>query len=513
MDNIKNMNTGSTRMVGEICDRTVLTETVSDFTLPDYQPEIKRLLRIRATVSPTEKYIGVGNAEFSGTVNYAILYAGSDGALYCVDQSEEYRFTCPVEASADFDLGAGLTCDVETVPELPQGRVSGPRKLNIKCRLHSRVRLYGMRLLEERIMGSPDVGLERLMGSTECAEIFVGMGDEIRLGDEILTDGGASDRVISAEGQVYISDADAGSGCVNCRGEVAVKLLCCREGEKELPTVQNRRIPFSAEIPVDGAEVNCVAFCRGVCSDILVTVEEGRILLELGVHLTARAYRNGTVSYTRDLYSTAADGEVSYRSYPVSRFLLCTGGNFSLNTTLPVEEAGIRTGQNVVDLTLYPTLASFETVNGKYVLNGKCRCQTILSAEEDYTVQEFEVPFRYLCEGEREMPSSYEVELTPITCRARMDGERIAVDAEIAVRILTFADGEITAFYDAVLDEELPRAGASYTVAYPSHEDTLWSVAKRYHRAVSTLSEMNPLPGAFSADAPDSLAGVNYLLV
>ena len=51
-------------------DRTVITELSEEFSLPDYQPEMKRLLRVRATVLPSDQYVGAGNVECSGRIDY-----------------------------------------------------------------------------------------------------------------------------------------------------------------------------------------------------------------------------------------------------------------------------------------------------------------------------------------------------------------------------------------------------------------------------------------------------------
>ena len=45
-------------------ERDVTTELSSDFTLPDYYPEIRKLLMIETNVSPAERYIGGGSVEF-----------------------------------------------------------------------------------------------------------------------------------------------------------------------------------------------------------------------------------------------------------------------------------------------------------------------------------------------------------------------------------------------------------------------------------------------------------------
>ena len=518
MDNYIKIEAGGARIRDLLCDRQSVTDVTGDFSLPDYQPEVKRLLRVTATVSPPDKYIGAGNVDLSGMIDYCILYAGNDGALYSVTQGQEYQISIPLERTSEFELGDGLVCDVDVASDMVTGRVLAPRKLSVKCRLRSHARFYGTRYLEESISGGGENGIERLRGSAECARIFVGLGEPLQLGDEIICESQDDDlRVISAEGQVFVTEAVAGSGCVNCRGEVSLKLLCAHEGMTGADAVKTfwRRIPFAQAVSVDGTEVNCDACAHGVCSDINVTVEDGRILCELGIRLTARAARNEVVPYTRDVYSTTSKCESRYRTGTLPVAGKCRVGNFSLGTTLSLEEAGIRAGLDLVDVSAFPTVTAMEIEKGKTLLTGKCRIHAILFGEE-LVAQEFEVPFRYetealLCDGEK--LCDYHATVAAISCKTRLDGERIGVDAELAVSLFARSEKEIRMLTDASFGEAIPRSDATYTICYPSREDTLWSVAKRYNRPVSVIFERNGLSGAPAADSLESLAGVNYLLV
>ena len=51
------------RMQAPLGERQMVTELSEDIELPDYQPEIKRLLRVKAKESPADSYIGAGNVE------------------------------------------------------------------------------------------------------------------------------------------------------------------------------------------------------------------------------------------------------------------------------------------------------------------------------------------------------------------------------------------------------------------------------------------------------------------
>lgn len=496
-----------------ILNKEVTTEIATDLTLPDYQPPVKRLLRVRAVVSPPDRYISAGNAEFSGTVDYSVLYAGEDSAIYCANHTEEYRFGVPMEVASDIELGEGLLCDVPVCTESTSGRVTAPRKLALKCRLHATVHIFGVRCMEEQTSALPPEGTERLLSHVECAQIFAGSDEPLRLGDEILCEGtGDALRVICASAQVFVTEATAGSGTVHCRGEVCLKLLCAHEVEGDIPSPLFRRIPFSHEVPTDGVEVNCDCCAYGSCSDLQITVEDGKILCDVSILLKTKAQRNVSVSYTRDLYSTVAETETRYVGCTAPGALLCHNGNVSLNTTLSLEEAGIRPGQRVVDIDLQPTVTAMESERGKVQLSGNCRCFAILFDGEDYGIQEFDLPFRYAVDCPT-APTAYEAIVDVITCRSRADGERVGVDAELSVCLALRTETDFSLVAEAVMGETIHTNSAVCTVCYPGKGDTLWSVAKRHHRAVSALSAANALSDAPRADSPESLAGVTYLLI
>ena len=511
MENYK--KEGGARIRATVCERQIGSELIGDLSLPDYQPEIKRLLRVKATVSPPDCYVGVGGVELSGVVDYRILYAGHDGSLYCATHAQDYRFDLPLELPADFDIGEGLTCDAETVAEAVAARVSSPRRLSLRCKLRSDVRAWGTRTVEEELDAVEESSLERLFGEATCGEFFGGVSDSFVLGDEILLDSQWKDlRVVSAEGQVFVSEAMAGSGCVICRGEVCVKLLCAHDGDAGA-SVQLRKLPFSQTVAVDGCEVNCECAAHGVCSEVQVNVEEGRMICDVTCRLQARAQRNREIRYTRDLYSTEAEGESRYAELIMPTAVRCLNGNFSLNKTMTLEEAGVRAGMSVIDVSMTPAAATLERSGGRCILSGKCRCSLILFDGEEMSAQELELPYRYETDPIGEEITDSISTVDAISCRARVDGERISLDAELAVCAVMRGASRVLALSEMRFGDAVPKRSASYTICYPAKGDSLWSIAKRYHRSVDSLSEINALNGAPAADSPDSLSGVVYLLV
>ncbi len=498
-----------------ICARQATAELNTDLSLPDYLPEVKRLLCVRAVAMPADRYVGVGNAELSGTVEYRMLYAGHDGAIYGTTHKEDYQLALPMDVNTEVDVSEGVVCDVEVVPEAVTGRVSAPRKLSLRSRLRADVRVLGMRRMEVDGVHTASTAMERLCGEMPCARVFAGKGESFTLADEVVFDANRQDlRVIATEGQVFVAEADAGSGCVNCRGEVYLKLIYCYEGSEEPCSVQIRKLPFSQSVPVEGCEVNCEACAHGVCSDLHATVEDGRANCEVTVHLQARAMRNETLCYVKDVYSTELTSESRYVEQILPQAIRCANGNFSLNATLTPEESGLRAGGRVLDVALIPTVTGVECQRGRAILSGRCRCHLLLSDGEESYAQEAELPFRYEIDGVEGCAEEYEAVVDPLSCRARADGDRIAVDAEMAVCLSVRGSASTRMLSEVRFGEAVERdSTAVYTVCYPTPADSLWSISKKYHRAVASVADQNSLPGAAAADSPDSLAGVSYLLV
>ena len=84
-----------------MCDRSVIGEISGDFTLPDYQPEIKKLIRVSANILPATRYVGDRCAELSGNVDYYVIYTGSDNQIYCAPLTAEYKIEVPFDTAEE----------------------------------------------------------------------------------------------------------------------------------------------------------------------------------------------------------------------------------------------------------------------------------------------------------------------------------------------------------------------------------------------------------------------------
>ncbi len=522
-----------------LTDRILTTEISGDFSLPDYQPEIKRLLRIGVGILPPMCTGSGRDTEMSGTLDYYVLYMGHDNALWCAPLSTEYRVAVPTEDNlGDLSAGEPFVCLGDVSADTPIGRVTAPRRLSIRCKLQVHARVYGECLL--RASDEADSGTEMLTGDASVARLWRTMGEMIPLQDDIILPPGTGDRrAVCAEGTVMISEALPADGTVHLRGEVTVKLTVAPDDTAQaaeafasdeatpktasLLDVIGRKVPFSASVEMEGVTPDCTATAIGYCTDLSVEMEDGHIHLDLGVIPDVRAQKNETVTYIKDLYSTECRLGTRHTTLPTERAARALNGNFTLSDSLPLSDIGMDAGATIVDATAtaVPTALTVEGERGRCVLSGTCHAHLLLLRDGEYASATMDIPFRYEFDDPARAgdaagtDTGFDGAVTVLHCRGRSDGERVSLDAELAVALRTHSPAPLEALSDTFEDSTpdcAPRRRGEYVICFPAPTDTLWSVAKRYHAPMTALSAANNLP-ASPADAPESLDGVGYLIV
>ena len=144
MDKI-NTPSGKANIQGDYAGGLIYCDCTGEFVLPDYLPEIRKIIRIDAKAIPSGKFIGSQKAEFAGIVAYTVIYAGAEGELSSTSLSSDYEFSCnlPSSSEGDFAIVADTSVD-NTVC-----RLFGPRKLSLRSTLKSRTHVYARNKISE----------------------------------------------------------------------------------------------------------------------------------------------------------------------------------------------------------------------------------------------------------------------------------------------------------------------------------------------------------------------------
>ena len=498
--NMSNSNNGEIfethpkRLCMPLCDRFVTTDISNDYTLPDYEPEIRRILNVSSVVTPPAKYISATGAEFNGNVDYNVLYVGADGELHSVPLGAEYSFNVPIDTDG-FDFNEGVVSCTDSSVQNISTRLTGPRKLNVKCRIKSHARAYGTMMLDERVNGGVRRdSVEILEENCENAKIVRGSSEILELSEEILRDNSAT-KIVGADSNVFISSVTPYDGSVNVQGEAYLKLLCTEDGERGIHSNITQRVPFSISMDLDDITPRSSCSAKGYVSDLSVSNEEGRVICDLGIFVDVEGQTPTTVKYVKDMYSTEKESNCFFRDYSVPTYGYNHNGNFSMNERIMRENLSIPDECRIVDVYAGVFVDNTDIQNGKATVLGNIKYTIILCCNGEYSSVDVVLPAKYEFDVDNNNVTSCESNMSVLFCKARMDSDNISIDSEIGIVSTGVGSTDIMTLDEINFGSEIGKRKGEITVCYRGADDSLWSIAKKYHIPASHIEKMNSTCG------------------
>lgn len=488
----------------------VFAETNEDFILPDYMPEVRRVLRLETRLLRGEKFVGGGKAEFDGTVLYTLFYTDNEEKLTAVPLESRYEYRVGLGA----DAGDLIYSDeaLESVSLRP----SGPRRVNVRAKIRAAVHEVKDEAASVPLSILAEEDCPCLWREEKVLRTVRLLSDGFEASAErMLESDGEEIRPLYASAEALVEHAQAKDGHVHCRGTVFIRALA--EKGTEIHTL-TARVPFEEELIASECLTGDAVTARGVCSRVELEVEEDgvRSLLHATAFcsLSAEARRNEDVSVLTDLYSTEKDLRLTYTPSHTESLRECFAGNFTVEA-----DTAAREGEKCLLSSVSVRDSAVKAVGEKAILTGECRAELLCQSEgEGFYAEDLTFPFRIeipLTAAANETDVTA-LSVTPLFTEVSVQGGQRNLSAEMAVSLYTLRPVTVTVPATLEGESERPKAdGQSVTVYYPTDEDSLWSVGKRYGMRMEELKKQNGilLDEDTALDDTKTLDGMAWLFV
>lgn len=512
----------------EICPEIPATDAGCDYTLPDYLPEIRRVLSVRAEVLPAAHYESEGKVDVGGTVMHTLLYADGEGRLASLPLHADYTFSI---GSEEDEIEKAV---IDTSVEGTVCRLGGPRKVSLRTRLSSRAHLLGEESVAPEIRGMGSEcdrdSIERLCERIESEKLRSVRSPEISLSGSFPLEGtGESTRAVWSGGGVLVNECRAERDAVSARGEVWVRVLCA-DGEGT-PHTLRERIPFDTRVELAGVREGdgCVCHGRILSSDVSIAMGEGEerayITVDLCIELEITAVGREISSPTTALYSTAYDMVSRYRDLTYHRPLGVSMGHYTVSGSRSRAECDAEEAHTVIDAHGRCEVGTVSADGGRAVVSGRVLCDLIFAEPPagEGTVPVLlsatvECPFRIACDLHLDAGAApvFVCHASLIGARGRLEEKTISVDCELALWVRAYEKRTMRILASAEPAGALAREeDGCVHVVYPQKGDSLFSLSARYHQKRAAVAAANNLPDAAmeNAASPASLDGVHHLLI
>ena len=474
-------------------------ESSAEYILPDYNPDLRKLLYTWCEVKPAGKFSSDEQVDFSGVVEYRCIYADKDGEMSEVSFTSDYEYSVNLTGEAQ---------DADSIPTVQnyQIRVLGPRKISAKASLaceniHSLDKCRN----DGAIAHGEDIELERK--NVRCGRLRTVESEERELAEEMLRlDGVALDEisVVSAMAECGASEFSRDGGEGRCKSEFLVKLIYRDPVGQVIPfeyTLTGEGVIPLDGIP-DGAQVVCTPRVLSERFECLPTDDGVNMVANLIVKWEAVCVYNDEHSVVTDAYSTEYALDNKYATLSLVNYGAPLRERLSVEGKAPCDLAECGKIKEVLLMGARAKIVEKKMDAGELSVSLEFKIQGVISCyDANESITYAPIKFSDVTTKKVNISSQKCDNFSAIVRVSAVNTSYKIDDADIRYILIAYLDvipcSEVqTKILESASrneNEKIEKCSGRVTVYYTEPTDTLFSVAKRYHTAISTLLENNEI--------------------
>ena len=464
-----------------------------DFSLPDYCPDIERILKCRICPSITSKSITGNRLDVDGVTVIRLYYLDSKKqAIRCCEHSSP--FSCSFELKS---TSPDMAASVRVKTEYLNCRAVSPRRLDI----HGTITVIASVYSKGNQEYCTDIEGEDIQQRKreETVSNLCGIGQQQFSVSEVLDIGqgkGSPESILRSELSISLDDSRAIEDKLMLKGEAVLRVLYVTDIETGAQDFMTFNIPFSQVIDVPGitdSTVNDISVDVMSCDVSLKSeFDANSTLITLDARLSALvfAYEPMTVELIEDTYSTTYELELEYKNVPIKRLI----GNTDMSSSVKDE---INTGDNGITkvIDLWCDSINFITAveNNTMNIRGKLNCCMLAL---DKFCSEKAVDFSItpdMTECPQSVTANTSVTVPDMSFRITGDNT-VEIKADMRMRCSAYESGTRRCVTSANALEDRMRkkdSTAALTLYYADEGESLWNIAQLYCTSVEAIQLEN----------------------
>ncbi len=513
----------SDRSYRRVSARELCADVSCDYILPDYLGEVRKILFTEARAVPLPTYINGEDVCVSGTVHFKMVYMDSENRLSCAEFSEDYEASERI--GSDGLLGAGA----HTAASGYSMRLLGPRKISAKARVEAD--LTAVSEAENEVGGNAfDAGevelatreilvcdtVMRESTEREYAEELVFL--EGAISDEVEIPYSTVESVVEdcrvKDGEIWVSGEHTVSALVKCADEPVYLTKCS--------------VPFAESFTADNLADGMYAICDVSATSLKISqnpTETGTsVTASLIAEYTPRALGNRAATVVTDGYMKECGVATEHSELEVEELIYAATHSEKAESTASLEELSLSGVRDLLSVRAEVGIGGVEACEGCVKVTCDIKFSGIAcEVNEDSTVAY--LPVKHTAKLVREIPIScasrdkIRVEIMPraYSPEGYVDGDNICLNVGVMLDAMVYEKKcyKVLTSIDATEEAFESLGGKTVFVYYPDADDTLFSVARKFHTTTEKIAIDNALTEAAVADksASASLRGVDKLII
>ena len=490
----------------------IISDVSTDYTLPDYLGDIKRIVMTRETVSSGGACCEAGQILGGGVVTVSVIYVDAEGRLSSVEFCADYECSQRADTPSPTDVLVTSRIISSSV------RATTPRRLVAKATVGSLVEIY----TDEAITLSEELCSDKLEYKSEHVGVrssYLTRLPEREYADRVcVLDGVMMDDVsiIAKSARPEINSIEPRDGALCIKGEIVVE--CAVMCAPLAPVMERVTIPFAEECEGrarDPLSFRAIPSIASLVTSITATDTGCEITCDLILDISVLEEASLPVSLPTDAYLPGSKTECVYDTVSFESIVGVIDEVHKSEARLDRAELGMRDVRDIIltDVTLRQDTPKRDGED--LILSGEIRYSGIATEITEggsisYVGFKNSVHYAYNVNNCILNEDNVTYYITPNISGAScmIDKNNIVLSCEIGNRGIIAAKRSCNYIFSVSVSEggaqERPRR---ITVYYPDKDESLYDVAKRFDKTCRAVANINSL-GIDVAAAPAEKGGL-----
>ncbi len=474
-----------------------------DYNVPDYRPDIMKVLKEKGELRFDEVKAGSGAVWVKGSLLFSVLYRseGGSGKISCLKGEIPFQEKLNLDGLQEF----GKVRAAGEIEDITIGVINS-RKLNVRALVVLRATAEE-EIDEEFTTKLEEPGeYEQQIGNLEALHLVLSSRDICRQKSEVVLPSSKPNvrEILWRSVELRNVEGTVREGRALVTGEVLVAVLYSEEEESERLQWYETTVPLECGADCEVDEENCI--CRIAASPLAAELEikpdydgEERILvLELSLSVDIRVWREEQIEQLTDIYSLKQKVVPVRRERTAEKLLVKNYAKCRLAEQMELPESQEKILQ-ICACEGQVNVEKREPVENGIRVEGTMTVELLYITTDDNmpvgSMREI-YPFSQVIEIPQ-MGNGLRVELDSgieQLSAVMIDQEHIEVKATIHLDLLAFLEQQISNIEELTeepldMEELINSPGLVGYIAKPG--DDLWTIAKENHTTIRDIMETN----------------------
>lgn len=466
-----------------------------DILLPDYCPDVRRILKCHVTPKVSQCYQNGDKANIDGFIFIKIYYLCDENKIHCYDSKLPYSKTVSIKDSAeDVSVSVGASTNYVNCRAVNQRRFDVRGAITLKTKVTGKAKET---VLSDAAGDGIQLKKKSVTTSSLCSESVA----QFSVQEEENVSGAEINAILRSEAFVTFTDVKIIPNKAILKGELKVTTTYT-DAEGLVPATIVNTIPVSRIVDIDRLTDECRLELKTdvVSLEVLPKQDENgvfnKLAFDVKVNIFAKCYMSKEISVATDAYSTGF--ECSYTAKKVSFDCLDSviDETFTYKTQIELSDVAV---DRVVDLW-----GSAKAPVSK-VENSKITVDIPVDVFAFYIAENGSAEF---CE--KTVSAGFETALADDCCAAVFEPDVKIISCEyslvapnrVEIRMEMNVTGSIIhnrtdkCITEISMDYSVEKASAespALTIYYCDRGESVWDIAKRYSTCADCIMNENEL--------------------